>query len=53
MKLNINNEFDELKSVVVCLGNNIPLYEEYRTDDPEFLKYHPNSWDKDLLLKQQ
>lgn len=53
MKLNINNEFGKLKEVVVCLGTNIPIFEEYKTDDPEFLKYHPYSWDKDLLLKQQ
>lgn len=53
MKLNINNEFGKLKEVVVCLGTNIPIYEEYRTNDPEFLKYHPYSWDKELLLKQQ
>jgi len=53
MKLNIQNEFGTLRSVVVCLGENIPVYEEYKTDDPEFTKYHQNSWDKDLLLEQQ
>lgn len=53
MILNVTNEFNALKSVVVCWGYNVPLYEEYKTDDPEFTKYHPHSWDKDLLLKQQ
>jgi len=53
MTIKINNEIDTLKKVVVCWGNNIPIYEEYKTDDPEFLKYHPNPWDKNLLLKQQ
>ena len=53
MKLNISNEFGSLKSVVVCWGENVPKYEEYKTDDPEFTKFHPYSWDKDLLLTQQ
>lgn len=53
MKLNIRNEFAPLKKVVVCWGNNVPIYEDYKTDDPEFTKFHPYSWDNDLLLKQQ
>ncbi len=50
--LNINNEYDQLKTVFVCLGENVPQYEEYRTDDPEFTKFHPYSWNKDLLIDQ-
>ena len=53
MKLHIQNEFGTLKSAVVCWGENIPTFENYRTNDPEFTKYHPYSWNKDLLLKQQ
>lgn len=51
--LHITNEYDQLKTVFVCFGENIPLYEEYKTDDPEFTKFHPYSWNKDLLLDQQ
>ncbi len=53
MKLSINNEFGKLKTVVVCWGKNMPLYKDYKSDDPEFTKYHLYSWDVDLLLKQQ
>lgn len=53
MKIKIENEFGVLKKVVVCFGESIPEYETYHSDEPEFLKYHPYSWDKSLLLRQQ
>ena len=53
VKLNINDEFSPLKSVVVTEGTNIPYYDDYKTDDPEFIKFHPFSWDRDLLVEQQ
>ena len=53
MRISVYHEFGKLKEVVVCLGSNVPIYEKYKTDDPEFLKYHPYSWDKDLLIRQQ
>lgn len=53
MKLNINNEFGQLRSVVVCWGKNIPKWEGYKNNDPEFIKYHQKKWDNQLLLKQQ
>ena len=53
MKLWITDEFSTLKKVVVAWGDYIPKYGEYKSKDPEFLKFHPYSWNKDLLLKQQ
>lgn len=53
MKLNIYNEFGQLRSVVVCWGKNIPKWEGYKNNDPEFIKYHQKKWDNQLLLKQQ
>ncbi len=53
MSLNISNEFSTLRSVVVCWGDNIPEYGKYKTNDPEFTKFHPFAWNKQLLLKQQ
>ncbi len=53
MKLNIKNEFNPLRSVVVCWGQNIPIYEGYKNNDPEFIKYHQKKWNNRLLLKQQ
>ena len=53
MNLNIRNEFSPLKTVVVTEGINIPYYEEYKTDDPEFTKFHPFGWNKNLLVEQQ
>jgi len=53
MKLNINDEFGDLESVAVCWGYNMPQYGTYTTNDPEYVKFHPNSWDNNLLLKQQ
>jgi len=53
MKLCVQNEFGVLKSAVVCWGENIPTYKKYKSDDPEFTKYHSYSWNKDRLLKQQ
>ena len=45
MKLNINNEFGQLHSVVVCWGKNIPKCEGYKNNDPEFIKFHQKKWD--------
>lgn len=53
MRLKVENETGVLKSVLVCWGESIPEYESYKSDEPEFLKYHPYSWDKALLLRQQ
>ena len=53
MKLCIQDEFGVLKSAVICFGEHIPTYGEYKSDDLEFTKYHPYSWNKNLLLKQQ
>ncbi|KXK12009.1 MAG: N(G),N(G)-dimethylarginine dimethylaminohydrolase [Microgenomates bacterium OLB23] len=53
MKLHITDEFSPLKDVVVCWGSNIPKYEDYAKDDPEYIKYHKRTWNKDLLIKQQ
>lgn len=53
MDLLIQNEFNPLKKVLVCLGTNIRDYASYKTDEIEFLKYHPYSWDKELLVAQQ
>lgn len=53
MRLNIEDEFSPLKTVAVAWGNSIPQYKDYKTDDPEFTKFHPYSWDKELLFKQQ
>jgi len=52
-KLHIKDEFSPLKSVVVTKGTNIPYYDNYKTNDPEFIKFHPFSWDRDLLVEQQ
>lgn len=51
--LHIQDEFSELKKVVVCYGEHVPLAEEYQADDPEEAKWGWQSWDKQLLLEQQ
>lgn len=51
--LHIHDEFSELKKVVVCYGDQVPLAEEYKTDDPQETKWGWRSWDKQLLLDQQ
>ena len=51
--LHIRDEFSELKKVVVCYGDQVPLAEEYQADDPEQKKWGWQSWDKSLLLEQQ
>lgn len=48
MKLNINNEFGKLRSVVVCWGKNVPKWEGYQNNDPEFIKFHQKKWDNQL-----
>lgn len=53
MQLKVENEYGVLKVVLVCRGESIPEYESFKSDDPEFLKYHPYAWDKELLLRQQ
>lgn len=53
MKLHITDEFSQLKSVVVCRADQVPHYKDYQTTDQEFIKYHPYSWDKELMRKQQ
>jgi len=53
MKLHITDEFSPLRDVVVCWGQNIPIYEDYPKDNPEYIKYHERPWNKDLLIKQQ
>ncbi len=53
MNLGIYDEFSPLKAVVVCFGSEVPDFESYSSDDPEFTKYHGSPWDKDLFLKQQ
>lgn len=53
MKLSIKNEFNPLRSVVVCWGQNMPTCEGYKNNDPEFIKYHQKKWNNLLLLKQQ
>ena len=53
MKLGIHDEFSPLKSVVVCWGSEVPYYDGYSSDDPEFTKYHGSPWDKELFLRQQ
>ncbi|MBI9045246.1 MAG: hypothetical protein JEZ06_12220 [Anaerolineaceae bacterium] len=53
MRLNINNEYSPLKKVAVCCGSSVPQAENYRTDDPEELKYGWKNWNKDLFLEQQ
>ncbi len=51
--LHITDEFSALQSVVVCLGDQVPLADEYETDDPQETKWGWKSWDKSLLLDQQ
>src|SRR3989338_3189479 len=53
MKLQIHDEFSQLTCATVCWADHAPLYKEYNSTDPEFTKYHPYSWDKGLMLKQQ
>lgn len=53
MKLHITDEFSPLKSAVVCWADHAPIWEEYKSSDPEFIKYHPFRWDKSVMLKQQ
>jgi N-dimethylarginine dimethylaminohydrolase len=51
--LHIQDEFSQLKKVVVCYGEHIPLADEYVADDPQEAKWGWQSWDKSLLLEQQ
>ena len=53
MKLHVYDEFSSLKSVVVCWGEAVPEYDDYKTDEEEFHKFHPYPWDRSLMLKQQ
>lgn len=53
MALNIANEFSQLKKVIVCYGDSLPEYGKYKSNDPQFLKFHHLIWNKSLLLKQQ
>jgi len=58
MKLCIQDEFGVLKSAVICFGEHIPTYGEYKSDDLEFTSttrilgtkiYYSNN--KNLFLK--
>lgn len=53
VKLHIRDEFSPLRDVVVGWGKAIPEYATYASADPEFIKYHTRSWDRELLLRQQ
>ena len=53
MKLWVVDEFSPLKKVVVCWGEHVPEYGNYKSNDPEFVKFHHYKWDKKLLLQQQ
>lgn len=53
MKLHVVDEFSPLKEVAVCMGTEVPLFEDYQTDDPQEHKWEIVKWDKQLLLKQQ
>lgn len=53
MKLHVIDEFSPLKSVAVCWGYSVPKFEDYKTDDPQELKWGWEKWDRELLLHQQ
>lgn len=49
----VHDEFGQLKSVVVCLGVNVPAPDDYDGRHPEFSKYVNEPWDPALLVDQQ